>query len=99
MFGLLLGIGVTGVMGSGMIYIILLRKIHKCEKTKEVGIFCPYYLTAIYSMFTEEFLDASSPLYKRVCPSVGPLVCPSVGPSVGLSVTSYFSLVSFTRNQ
>ena len=52
------------------------------------------------------FLDVSSHLYKRVCPSVGlsirpsvcPQVCPSVGlsvrgsvgPSVGLSVTCFF---------
>ena len=33
-----------------------------------------------------QFLDASSHLYKRVCPSVGPSVRPSVGPSVGPSV-------------
>ena len=32
-----------------------------------------------------EFLDASSHLYKRVCPSVHPSVCPSIRPSVGLS--------------
>ena len=32
------------------------------------------------------FLDASSHLYKRVCPSVGPSVRPSVGPSVRWSV-------------
>ena len=34
----------------------------------------------------EFFLDASSHLYKRVCPSVGPSVRPSVGPSVRRSV-------------
>ena len=33
--------------------------------------------------FMEHFLDASTHLYKRVCPSVGPPVGPSVGPSVG----------------
>ena len=32
------------------------------------------------------FLDASSHLYMRVCPSVGPSVRPSVRPSVHLSV-------------
>ena len=36
-----------------------------------------------------EFLDASSHLYKRACPSIGPSVGPSVrrsvGPSVGMS--------------
>ena len=31
------------------------------------------------------FLDASSHLYKRVCPSVGPSVGPSVRRSVGMS--------------
>ena len=36
------------------------------------------------------FLDASSHLYKRVCPSVGRSVRPSVGRSVRRSVTSYF---------
>ena len=34
-----------------------------------------------------QFLDASSHLYKRVCPSVHRSVRPSVGPSVGRSVT------------
>ena len=33
-----------------------------------------------------EFFDASSHLYKRVCPSVRPSVNPSVRPSVRLSV-------------
>ena len=32
---------------------------------------------------SREFLDASTHLYKRVCPSVGPTVRRSVGPSVG----------------
>ena len=36
-----------------------------------------------------KFLDASSHLYKRVCPSVGP----SVGPSVRPSVTRYFLMM------
>ena len=36
------------------------------------------------------FLDASSHLYKRVCPSVGPSVGPSVRPSVGPSVRDAF---------
>ena len=35
----------------------------------------------------QSFLDASSHLYKRVCPSVRPSVRQSVGPSVGRSVT------------
>ena len=35
------------------------------------------------SLFTVIFLDASSHLYKRVCPSVGPSVRRSVRPSVG----------------
>ena len=30
--------------------------------------------------FVSTFLDASTHLYKRVCPSVGPSVWPSVGP-------------------
>ena len=42
----------------------------------------------------QSFLDASSHLYKRVCPSVCPSVRPhvrpSVRPSVRLSVTLYF---------
>ena len=36
------------------------------------------------------FLDATSHLYKRGCPSVGRSVRPSVGPSVTSSVTSFF---------
>ena len=49
------------------------------------------------------FLDASSHLYMRVCPSVrpsvGPLVGWSVRRSVGLLVTRYFSSVKINRNQ
>ena len=43
------------------------------------------------NLYFVQFLDASSHLYKRVCPSVrrsvGPSVCPSVRPSVRRSVT------------
>ena len=35
------------------------------------------------------FLDASTHLYKRLCPSVGPSVRPSVGPSVGHAFLKY----------
>ena len=42
------------------------------------------------------FLDASSHLYKRVCPSVGPSVRPSVRPSVGRSVRPRVTLSSKT---
>ena len=41
---------------------------------------------ASYVVYTALFLDASSHLYKRVCPSVRPSVGPSVGPSVRRSV-------------
>ena len=42
-------------------------------------------------------LDASSQLYKRVCPSVRPLVRPFVVPSVRLLVTlSLFGLLGAT---
>ena len=42
------------------------------------------------------FLDASSHLYKRVCPSVCPSVGPSIGPSVRRSVR--YTRVGFPRN-
>ena len=46
----------------------------------------PSILTADFeASVTAWFLDASSHLYKRVCPSVGPSVGRSVGPSVGMS--------------
>ena len=41
-------------------------------------------------MIFRQFLDASSLLFKRVCPSVGR--------SVHLSVTSYFSSMNFIKN-
>ena len=41
------------------------------------------------------FLDASSHLYKRVCPLVRRSVRRSVGPSVGRSVTRFFSIAIF----
>ena len=37
----------------------------------------------IVYFYRTDFLDASSHLYKRVCPSVGQSVGPSVDPSVG----------------
>merc|ERR1719259_1054259 len=37
-------------------------------------------------MSFDDFLDATTHLYKRSCPSVGPSVGPSVRPSVGPSV-------------
>ena len=37
-----------------------------------------------------QFLDATTHLYKRSCPSVRRSVRPSVGPSVGPYVPSYF---------
>ena len=43
------------------------------------------FLPSFFQIFSW-FLDASSHLYKRVCPSVRPSVGPSVGPSVRPSV-------------
>ena len=66
-----------------------------------ISIEMQFYISAMFVGFPDEmheekhsffdfeqalFLDASSHLYKRVCPSVGPSVGPSVRPSVGLSV-------------
>ena len=42
------------------------------------------------SYFHEEFLDASTHLYKRLCPAVGR----SMGPSVGLSVRPWVTRFS-----
>ena len=44
------------------------------------------------------FLVANKRLYKRVCPSVGPLVRRSVGPSVGPSVgNAFFSFINHLK--
>ena len=49
-----------------------------------------------FFFFLISFLDASSHLYKRVCPSIGP----SVGPSVGWLVTlSLFGLLGATNGR
>ena len=55
--------------------IIIYFKRQKCEY-KEIALASFHY-----------FLDASSDLHKRVCPSVRPSVLPSVHPSVRPSVT------------
>ena len=53
-----------------------------------------YWVYTIYESFraflvhSEQFLDASLHLYKRVCPSVGRSVGRSVGPSVRPFVTN-----------
>merc|ERR1712240_966519 len=44
------------------------------------------------------FLDASSHLYMRVCPSVGPSVRPSVRPSVTLSFKTGKSMILIDNN-
>ena len=57
------------------------------EEYDNDGEYIRYYPGSMGCRFTgNSFLDASSHLYKRVCPSVRR----SVGPSVGPSVTSYF---------
>ena len=52
-------------------------------------IFVYIYWTDI-SKLNGNFLDASTHLYKRLCPSVDPSVGPFVGPSVGWSVSTFF---------
>ena len=47
----------------------------------------PPYDSALIQILSLLFLDASSHLYNRGCPSVGPSVGPSVRPSVGGLVT------------
>ena len=62
----------------------------------------------IFLLNFHPFLDASSHLYMRVCPSVGPSVRPSVGPSVRLkrileisknSVLGYFLLTKMVKKE
>ena len=42
MVGLLLGIGVTGFMGCGMIFILISKKIRNIENVKELKEVVPY---------------------------------------------------------
>ena len=52
-----------------------------CLKTDVLSrIFLMFVLYEIIKLDAKVFLDASSHLYKRVCPSVRPSVGPSVGP-------------------
>ena len=45
------------------------------------------------SQSSSRFLEVSTHLYKRVCPSVGPFVVLTVGPSVGPSVSNPFFFI------
>ena len=47
---------------------------------------------------TGPFLGASSHLYMRVCPSIGPLVHPSVRPSVTLSLKTGKLMILIANN-
>ena len=48
--------------------------------------------------FSPYFLDASTHLYMRVCPSVRPSVRPSVHPSFRRSVTRFFLTRKFDKS-
>ena len=63
---------------------------------------CHVYLVFVLSLFASIgfawFLDASTHLYNRVCPSVGPYVDWSVRPNISPSVTNYFSSMNLIKN-
>ena len=51
---------------------------------------CFHCFLSVFFQCQHKFLDASSHLYKRVCPSVRPFVPPSIPPSLRLSVGNAF---------